>query len=48
MMQPSKLLVTKTSDCKTLYEQLAIADIQSAADLLKDVFIETKGRDGLC
>ena len=29
-----------------IYEHLAIADIQAAADVLKSVYIETKGRDG--
>jgi transaldolase/glucose-6-phosphate isomerase len=39
-------LVKKVSDPKVLYESLAIEDIQSAADLMKPVFDETKSRDG--
>lgn len=33
-------------DAKHLYEQLAIADIQAAADLLRPAYDETKRRDG--
>jgi transaldolase/glucose-6-phosphate isomerase len=33
-------------DVMTLYERLAIADIQSAADVLRPVFEATKGADG--
>ena len=39
-------LVGHTTDTKELYEDLAIEDIQNAADTLKPVFTETKGRDG--
>ncbi len=34
------------ADAKTIYEQLAITDIQSAADVLLAVHEETQGRDG--
>ena len=33
-------------DAKALYEQLAIRDIQDAADILRPVYNETKRRDG--
>src|SRR6202790_1139953 len=33
-------------DVMTLYERLAIADIQSAADVLRPIFEATKGADG--
>jgi transaldolase / glucose-6-phosphate isomerase len=39
-------LVKKNSEPVTLYEELAIEDIQNAADLFKGVFSESKGRDG--
>ena len=34
------------TDPKTVYEALAIADIQDAADVLRTVYDRTKGRDG--
>jgi len=33
-------------DAKSIYEHLAISDIQSAADVLEPVYKETSGRDG--
>jgi len=33
-------------DAKALYEYLAIADIQDAADLMRPVYVETQRRDG--
>ncbi len=36
----------KNADAKTLYEHLAIRDIQDTADVLRSVFDRTKGRDG--
>ncbi|HTS10759.1 MAG TPA: bifunctional transaldolase/phosoglucose isomerase [Candidatus Limnocylindrales bacterium] len=33
-------------DANAMYEQLAIRDIQDAADLMRSVYDETKGRDG--
>src|SRR5215475_6145039 len=33
-------------DAKSLYEQLAVRDIQDAADLLRPVYEQTKRRDG--
>ena len=33
-------------DAATIYEQLAISDIQQAADILRGVYDETDGRDG--
>ncbi len=41
-----KLLGEKRHDAKALYEQLAVEDIQLAADELAPVFAATKGRDG--
>lgn len=41
-----KGLIKETSDPKTIYEKLAVEDIQQACDLLKPVFVETKGKDG--
>jgi transaldolase/glucose-6-phosphate isomerase len=35
-----------TLDAKDIYEQLAIADIRGAADVLKTVYDESNGRDG--
>ncbi|MGB8524992.1 MAG: transaldolase family protein, partial [Candidatus Acidiferrales bacterium] len=37
---------SQTSDAKSLYEKIAIRDIQGAADLLAVVYQESKGRDG--
>jgi transaldolase/glucose-6-phosphate isomerase len=37
---------SQTSDPKSLYEKIAIRDIQSAADLLAVVYQESRGRDG--
>ena len=34
------------ADVKALYEQLAIADLQQAADLLRPIYDTTQGRDG--
>ena len=36
----------QTLDAKSLYEKLAVRDIQDAADLLKPVYFESKRRDG--
>lgn len=33
-------------DAKTIYEALAITDIQAAADILRSTYDDTKGRDG--
>jgi len=37
---------SQISDAKSLYEKIAIRDIQGAADLLAVVYEESKGRDG--
>jgi transaldolase / glucose-6-phosphate isomerase len=37
---------TKTLNAKGLYEQIAIRDVQTAADIFKSVYVESKGRDG--
>lgn len=39
-------LETEHLDAMALYERLAIADIQQAADILKPVYEQTQGRDG--
>ncbi len=39
-------LQRKEIDAKSVYEQLAIRDIQDAADVLRPVFERTNGRDG--
>lgn len=39
-------LVEQDLDTKSIYEQLAIADIQAAADILEPVFEHTEGVDG--
>src|SRR5215510_13377713 len=39
-------LASRNVDAKALYEQLAIRDIQDAADLLRSVYEQTKRRDG--
>lgn len=39
-------LVEKGADTKTIYETLAIQDIQAAADMLEPVFEQTNGLDG--
>jgi transaldolase/glucose-6-phosphate isomerase len=44
--QALQILVKKHSESVILYEELAIEDIQNAADLFKPVFVDTKGRDG--
>ncbi len=44
--QALQKLVKKNSQPIVLYEELAIEDIQNAADLFKPVFLESKGRDG--
>jgi transaldolase/glucose-6-phosphate isomerase len=36
----------KTLDAKGLYERIAIRDVQTAADVFKSVYVESKGRDG--
>ena len=36
----------KTLDAKSLYEKIAIRDVQDAADILKPVYQESKRRDG--
>ena len=33
-------------DAMTIYERVAITDIRAAADVLRGVYVETKGRDG--
>ena len=33
-------------DAKALYESIAVRDIQDAADILRPVYLESKGRDG--
>src|SRR5215471_18425419 len=38
-------LAVQNPDAKALYEQLAIRDIQDAADLLRSVYEQTKRRD---
>jgi transaldolase/glucose-6-phosphate isomerase len=42
----ARLLVTEELDAGALYERLAIADIQAAADALLPVYQETRRRDG--
>ncbi len=39
-------LATKYEDPKTIYEQVAIRDIQDAADVMRPVYEETNYRDG--
>ena len=39
-------LASRNLDAKSLYEQLAIRDIQDAADLLRPVYEQTRRRDG--
>lgn len=41
-----KALRSQYPDAKSLYEQLAIRDIQDAADLLRPMYEQTKRRDG--
>ncbi|NDJ52123.1 MAG: transaldolase, partial [Chloroflexi bacterium] len=41
-----KALVAEGHDATAIYEELAIADIQQAADLLRPLFDETQGADG--
>jgi transaldolase/glucose-6-phosphate isomerase len=41
-----ELAKRKDLDAKGVYEQLAIHDIQKAADVLKSVYVESKRRDG--
>ncbi len=41
-----KTLASQYSEAKTLYEQVAIRDIQDAADVLRSVYEQTKRRDG--
>jgi transaldolase/glucose-6-phosphate isomerase len=41
-----ELAKRKDLDAKGVYEQLAIHDIQRAADILKPVYVESKRRDG--
>jgi transaldolase/glucose-6-phosphate isomerase len=36
----------RTLDAKTLYERLAVKDVQDAADALRPIYDETSGRDG--
>ena len=40
-------LVTTDADVKGIYETLAIADIQTAADILRPVYDANDGQDGL-
>lgn len=42
----SQVMEYLTADSQTLYEALAIADIQQAADLFRKIYDETNGRDG--
>jgi transaldolase/glucose-6-phosphate isomerase len=44
--QTLKALAAQSLDAKALYEQLAIRDIQDAADLLRPVYEQTQRRDG--
>ena len=44
--QLAELAKRKDLDAKGVYEQIAIQDIQSAADLMKPVYEKTKRRDG--
>jgi transaldolase/glucose-6-phosphate isomerase len=44
--QLAELAKRKDLDAKGVYEQIAINDIQSAADLMKSVYEKTKRRDG--
>jgi transaldolase/glucose-6-phosphate isomerase len=44
--QLAELAKRKDLDAKGVYEQIAIKDIQSAADLMKPVYEKTKRRDG--
>jgi transaldolase/glucose-6-phosphate isomerase len=39
-------LATQNLDAKSLYEHLAVRDIQDAADLLRPVYEQTRRRDG--
>ena len=39
-------LASKNLDTKTIFEQMAIEDIQAAADILEPVFEQTEGVDG--
>ena len=39
-------LKTEKLDTKSLYEHLAVQDIQGAADVLRNVYDQTGGRDG--
>jgi transaldolase/glucose-6-phosphate isomerase len=41
-----KDLASQHGDAKALYEQVAIGDIQDAADVMQSVYVETKRRDG--
>ncbi len=41
-----KDLASQHGDAKALYEQVAIGDIQDAADVMQSVYMETKRRDG--
>ena len=41
-----KTLASQYSEAKALYEQVAIRDIQDAADVLRSVYEQTKRRDG--
>jgi transaldolase/glucose-6-phosphate isomerase len=44
--QTLKELIAKDLNATNIYEQIAIRDIQDAADILKPVYEETKRRDG--
>ncbi len=39
-------LVNENLDAKSLYERLAVEDIQKAADIMRAVYVETAGADG--
>jgi len=41
-----RTLAPRCPDAKTLYEQVAIRDVQDAADILRSVYDESDGRDG--
>src|SRR5579862_2681900 len=45
-LELQELAKRKDLDAKGVYEQLAIHDIQKAADVLKPVYVESKRRDG--
>jgi transaldolase/glucose-6-phosphate isomerase len=44
--QLDRILAQGDRDVKEIYEELAIADIQAAADILRSVYDSSRGRDG--